>query len=154
MAGKGQRRQRVERKNADLEHLWTCGRSYAIDDPGAISDADHAGRRRLWDVINAKQSSQLDRSADLLHAFTDRGHARILVGVDEAARQTPQAITGLNRSAADHHSAVRLDHDCCRDFGVMPEDEAVIRASLDLAAFDDSGHEGCAAVDAEVSPHY
>jgi hypothetical protein len=102
-------------------------------------------------VVHAQQPGELDRNPYLLQAFTHRRTGGILVVIDEATRQAPEAITRLDRAASEHDAAVGLDHDGGRDLWVVPQHETVVRTRFNLAAFDDRGHQRRAAVDAEVS---
>jgi hypothetical protein len=137
MAWKREWRQRVQRENPDLQHLRAGPELSAVREPCLISDPDHAVRVPFGDVIHADQRGQLDGRADLLHALAHRRVGRMLVIVDEATRQAPQPVTGLDRATAEDHTSVHLDDDGRRHLGVTPEDEVVVGACLVLAAFDD-----------------
>jgi hypothetical protein len=102
-------------------------------------------------VVRADQSGQLDWCADLLEALASRGNRRVFVVVDEATGQAPETLARLDRAAPQHDPAIGLDDHARRYLRVMPQNKAVIRARLNLAAFDDSRHECGAAVDAEVA---
>src|ERR1700694_5395621 len=84
MARKGERWQRVQRKDPDLQHLRTRFELGAAGEARSIGDPDHAVRVPFGDVINADQRGQLNGCADLLHALTRRRGAGILVVVDES----------------------------------------------------------------------
>jgi hypothetical protein len=85
MARKCQRRQRVQRKGPDLQHLGARVELSAVDEPRSIGDPDHAVRVPLGDVIHADQRCQLDCGADLLHALAHGRVGGMLVVVDKAA---------------------------------------------------------------------
>jgi hypothetical protein len=103
-------------------------------------------------VIDADQPGELDRDAYLLAALSDRRRRWILVIVDEAAGQAPEAVAWLDRPATQDDSALGFHDHRGRNLRVVPQDEAVAWAGLHLATFDDSRHERGAAVDAKV-PH-
>jgi len=86
MARKCQRRQRVDRKDPDLQHLGAGIELSAVDDPRPIGDPDDAVRVPLGDVVHADQRRQLDGGADLLHALPHRRVGGMLVIVDKATR--------------------------------------------------------------------
>jgi hypothetical protein len=137
MARKCQRRQRVHGEDPDLEHLGAGPELSAGGEPGAIGDPHHAGRVLFGDVIHADQGGQFHGRADFLHALAYRRISRMLVMVDEATGKTPQTVAGLDRATAEDYASVDLDDDRRCDLRVAPQDEVVIRASLQLAAFDD-----------------
>jgi len=89
VARKGQRRKGVELEHADLEHLGPCRRTGAGAQPAAVGDADHARCVGLGDVIDADQTGQLDRRADLLETLAHRRSRWILIVVDESPGQAP-----------------------------------------------------------------
>jgi hypothetical protein len=151
VAGKGERRKRIELEHADLQHLSAGRNSRTSGEAPAVGDADHARRPGLGDVINAKQPGQLDLGADLFEALPNRGIGRILVVVDETAWQAPQAIARLDRPASQNYTAVDLHDNSCRDLGVTPQNEAVVRACFHLTTVYDTRHQRGAAVDAKVS---
>jgi hypothetical protein len=74
-------------------------------------------------VVHANEPSHLDRRADFLHAFARGCGRRVLVVIDEPARQTPEAVTRFDRAAAQHDSAVNLNDNRGGDLRVVPEDE-------------------------------
>jgi len=102
-------------------------------------------------VVHAQELDELDLCADLLPALSHRGHGRVLVVVDEATGKAPQAAARLDRPPAEDDAAFGLDDHRGRDLRVAPKDEVVVRACLQLAAFDDPGHERRAALDAKMS---
>jgi hypothetical protein len=102
-------------------------------------------------VVDPDQPGHLHRSADLLHAFARRRLPWVLVIVDESARKAPQAAARFNGAATQHDATVDLDYHCCRDLGVMPEDEVVLRTCLDLSPLDDTDRELGAAEHAVVT---
>jgi len=103
-------------------------------------------------VIDADEACHLDTGANLFEAFTSRRVPGILVVVDKAARQAPQAAARLDRPASQENSAVDLDHHRRCDLRVVPQHEVVVGARLDLAAFDHARHELGSAIDA-VAAH-
>jgi hypothetical protein len=103
-------------------------------------------------VIHADQPGELDRHADLLKALPHSRDRGILVIVDKPTGQAPEAIAGLDRPAPQDDSALGYDDHRGRHLWVVPQDEAVIRAGLDLTTFDHTRCERAAAVDAEM-PH-
>ena len=151
MARKRKRGQRVESEHPDLEHLGAGSRPAAGGKPGRVCDSDHARSRALGDVINADESCLLDVRRDFFKAFASRRIPRILVVVDESARQAPQAAARLDSTAPQQYSAIDLDHDRRRDFGIVPQHKVVVGTGLDFAAFDHSRHKLGAAVDAVVA---
>jgi len=150
VAGERKRWQRIEPEHPDLEHLWARSRPAAGRKPGLVGDPDHAGSVPLGDVIDADEPRHLDAGANFFEAFTSRRVPGILIVVDEAARQAPQAAARLDRPASQENSALDLDHHRRRDLGIVPKHEVVVGACLDLAAFDHARHELGAAVDAVV----
>jgi hypothetical protein len=84
VAWKGERWKRVERKDADFEHLRAGTRLGAIGQPAAVRNAHHAGGSCLRDVVHANQPSQLDAHADLFHALSCGRLRRILVVIYES----------------------------------------------------------------------
>jgi len=102
-------------------------------------------------VINADQPGELDRHVDLLAALAHGRERGILIIVYEPTGQAPEAIAGFDRPAAQDDSALGFHDHGGRHFRVVPQDEAVVRARLHLAAFDHARHERTAAVDAEMS---
>jgi hypothetical protein len=151
MTRKRDRRQRVEPEHADLEHLRSGVDRLPARQRAAVRDADDGRERGLGDVVHAEQLGQLDSGADLLAALPDRGAGGILIVIDEAAGQAPVAVTGLDRSPAEDDPAVGFDHHSGRHLGVAPEDEVVVRARLELAAFDDAEDERRPALDAVMA---
>jgi hypothetical protein len=151
VAGKGERRKRIDLEHADLQHLRAGRNARTSGEAPAIGDADHARRPGLGDVIYAEQSGQLDLGADLFEAFPNRGVGRILVVVDETAWQAPQAIARLDRPASQDDTTIDLHDHSCRDLGVTPQNEAVVWACFQLTTIDDTRHQRGAAVDAKVS---
>jgi len=141
MAWKGQWRKRLQREDPDLQHLGARIELSAVDEQRPVGDPDHAVRVPLGDVIDADQRRELDRGADLLHALAHRRVGGMLVSVDEATWQAPQPVTGLDRATAQDHAPVDLDNDGSSHLGVVPQDEVVVRARLQLTAFDDSSLE-------------
>jgi hypothetical protein len=85
VAGKRQRRDRVDRKYADLEHLNTRFEPRAVDQPRPVCDSNHAGCVPLGHVVDANQRRQLDGGADLFHALPHGRVGRMFVIVDESA---------------------------------------------------------------------
>jgi hypothetical protein len=144
-------RQFVEPEKADLQRLVAGRGSFTGGNGAAVRNDHETWRRGLGAVVNVEQTIDLNCHADLLAAFADRGLDRALVVVDKSARQTPQPVSGLDRTAAEHDAAGGHDHDRDRDLRVVPEDEAIPVAHLVLATFDDADLEGRAAVDAEVA---
>jgi hypothetical protein len=102
-------------------------------------------------VIDAEQPGDLDLGVDLLHAFAHRGSGGVLVVVDEPAGQAPQAIAGLDASPAEHYAAAVLDHHGGRNLRVVPQDIRIVRANLELSAFDCLHDQRRAALDAEMA---
>jgi hypothetical protein len=143
--------QRAGVKRFELEHLRPRLGPLAIREPRSIGDTDHARRRPLGDVINAQQACDLDARPDLLTALAPRCIRRILVVVDEAAGQAPQALARFDRAAAQQDPLADLDDHRGDHLGVVPQDEVVVRAGLERAALDDAGHERGSAIDAEVT---
>jgi len=84
LARKCQRRQRLHRKDPDLQHLGASTELSAVDEPRPIGDPDDAVRVPLGDVIHADQRGQLDGGADLLNALAHRRVGGMLVIVDKA----------------------------------------------------------------------
>ena len=150
MTRKSNRRQRVRRKNPDLEHLRPGAHCLTIRKSTYVGDADDARDGRLRYVVRAKQRSQLDPRADLLLALANRGCRGILIVIDEAAGQAPQAMTRFDGTTPEHDSACRLDDHGGGHLRVAPQDKRVVRASLMLASFDELRDERRSAVDAEV----
>jgi hypothetical protein len=103
-------------------------------------------------VIDAEETRQLDGNADLLEAFAGGGFPGIFIVMDETPREAPEAIAGLDGSAAEDHAAGRLNHHRGRHLRVAPQHELVVEAGLDQPAFDGARLERGAAVDAEM-PH-
>jgi hypothetical protein len=137
MTRKRDPRQPLEPEHADLEHLRPGADRLATRQSSPVSDAYDRRRRGLGDVVHAEQVRQLDGSPDLLPALPDRGAGRVLIMIDEAAGKTPVAVTRLDRSPAQHDSAVGLDDHRGRHLGIAPEDEVIVRAGFELAALDD-----------------
>ena len=102
-------------------------------------------------MVHAQELDELDLGANLLPALSHRGHGWVLVVVHEAPGKAPQAAARLDRPPAEDNATVGLDDHRGRDLRVAPQDEVVVRACLQLPAFDDPGHERRAALDAEVS---
>jgi hypothetical protein len=102
-------------------------------------------------VIHAEERGELHLSVDLLAAFTNRRRGRVLVVVDETSGQAPLSVRRLDGSAAEDDATVHLDDHRGRDFGVAPEDVAVLGADLVLPSLDELDGKGRAAVDAEVA---
>jgi hypothetical protein len=130
VAWKSQRRECIERKDADLEHLGARAEALAVREPRAERKPDHARRVLLGDVVDADEPSDLDRCADLLQALAPGGVGGVLVVVDESSRQTPQAVARLDGPPAEDDAAVRLDDDRRGDLRVPPQDEVVVGAGL------------------------
>jgi hypothetical protein len=145
-------RHRVRLEDADLQHLQARGRRGSSDQPALVSDHDHARRVGLRDVKHPDQPGELDLRADLFKALADGCDRGVLVIVDESAGQAPEPVAGLDRAATQDDSPLRFHDHGGRHLRVVPQDEAVMRASLDLTTFDDSRHQPGAAVDAEM-PH-
>jgi hypothetical protein len=151
MTRKRERRQGVEPEHADLEHLRSGADRLPARQRAAVRDADNGRNGGLGDVVHAQQLGQLDAGPDLLAALPDRSAGGILIVIDEAAGQAPVAVTGLDRSPAEDDPAIGFDHHGGRHLGVAPEDEVVVRACLELAAFDDAEDERRPALDAVVN---
>jgi len=104
-------------------------------------------------VIRADQLSELDPSPDFLETLTSRGRRRVLVVVDESARQTPQAATRLDRTTPEHDAASGFHHHGRGHLRIVPQDKRVVWADLVLATFDELRDERRTAIDAEVTGH-
>src|SRR4029077_8664711 len=117
----------------------------------SVGDHDNAWRAGLRAVIHVQHRLDLDRCPDLFAALADPRFGRAPVVVDEAARKTPQAVPGLDRTPAEDNAAAGFDHDRGGDLGVPPQHEVVVRARFELATFDDPDHEGRPATHAEVA---
>jgi len=102
-------------------------------------------------VIHAEQTGELDLGVDLLHAFAHRGSGGVLVVVDEPSGQAPEAKARLDASPAEHYAAAVLDHHGGRDLRVVPQHIRIIRANLELSAFDRLHDQRRAALDAEMA---
>jgi hypothetical protein len=148
---KRDRRQRVESEDANFQHL--VSRRDLLTDRKAASVGDHDDARRsaLRAVIHIQHRLDLDRCPDLFAALANHGFGRAFVVVDEAARQTPQAVPGLDRTPAEDDATAGFDHDRGGDLGVAPQHEVVVRTRFELATFEDPDHEGRPATNAEVA---
>jgi hypothetical protein len=151
MTRKRNRRQRVEPEDANLEHLVAGGELLTGREVASVRDHDDARRRALRGVVDVQHRLDLDRCPDLFATLANDGFGGALVVVDEAAGQTPQTVPGLDRAPAEDDAAVGLDHDRGSDLGVAPEDEVVVRARFELAAFEDLDDERRSAARAEVT---
>jgi hypothetical protein len=85
MAWERHRRDFVERKYVDLEHLRSRDRMSAVDDAASIGNSDHARRGRFRDVVDADQSRHLDMHTDLFQTLARCCGRGILVVVDKYA---------------------------------------------------------------------
>jgi hypothetical protein len=143
-------RLRAGGKHRQLRHLAAGLRLLAVNRPGQIRDTDHARRGLLGDVVHAEQLGDLDPGADLFAALADRRVARVLVVVDEPARQAPQAASRLDGTPAEQNTTTNLDDDRGHHLGVVPQHEVVVGTGLEGAALDDAGHELRSTFDAVV----
>jgi len=99
-------------------------------------------------VVDADQAGHLHVGANLLEALARRRGRWILVIVDKAPGQTPQAVTGLDRAPAEKHATLHLDDHSRGDLGVAPEHETIVGAGLERPAFDVAWNQLGSAVDA------
>jgi hypothetical protein len=100
VARENERRQRVELKDSNLEHLRARCRLPDLDHPRLVADGDQAGRIPPADVIDAYQTCHFDGHADLLLALAPRRLGGAFVVVDESAGQAPHPIRRLYTAAA------------------------------------------------------
>jgi len=152
MARESQRRHRLRLEDADLQHLHARSRCGSSDQPALVSDHDHARRVRLRDVKHPDQPGELDLRADLFKALANSCDSGVLVIVHKSPGQAPEPVARLDRPATQDDSVLRFHDHGGRHLRVVPQDEGVMRANLDLTPFDDSRHQRAAAVDAEM-PH-
>jgi hypothetical protein len=87
-------------------------------------------------VVNPDQPGELDRRCDLLTTLAYGRDRWILVIVHETTGQAPQAVAGFDRPPPQNNSALRFHDHGGRHLRVVPQDEAVVGAGLNLATFD------------------
>src|SRR5207245_2512246 len=109
VAREGEVRQGVPGERRDLEHLLPRPRPLAVLQPGPVRDPDHAGGLRFLDVVDAQQLGDLDRRADLLQALAPGRVGRVLVVVDEATGQAPEAVARVDAPATEPDSLAGFD---------------------------------------------
>jgi hypothetical protein len=102
-------------------------------------------------VKDADEPGLLDLRADLLPALARRSLPWALVIVDETTGKAPQSKTGLDGASAEQDPSIDLHHDCRGDLRVVPQDEVIVRAGLELATLDDTRHQLSSAKDAVVA---
>lgn len=134
MRRKGQRRQRVRREPRHLLGLVERGR-LAGDQARPVKEANDA-LVGLTDMQHREQLDGFDLDADLLAAFADHRLLRMLVPIDEAARQSPQPATGVDVAAHQQDSTGVFDDGRGDDFGITKEDVVAAGTDAELLATD------------------
>src|SRR5438128_1695666 len=127
MARKGERRQASGFEPPDLLHLVTR-RGLTGDQARAIWKEDDALIVHD-DVLQGEQLERFDLDLHFFPALADERGFRMLIPVDVAARQSPQATTRLDVAPAEQHPPSIFDQGNDDDLGVAEEDPVAFRTS-------------------------
>src|SRR5713226_9567300 len=136
VGGEGQRRERGRVEPADLLDLIL--RSRVAARPLRLIGKDDVALGAQHHMLNRQQLLRLHPDAALLLALSGHGVLGMLVPIDVAAWQAPEAAAGLDVALDQQDPATFLYQGDDHQLRIAEEDGIAVRADRELAATDDA----------------